>query len=66
MGSFFVWGVVFWFVAIIGFIARVLVLRIGGSEMYEKKGVPLVIGIMIGYGICVFIYALVLIAQTIG
>jgi len=66
LGSCLIWGVLYWFVAIIGFIARVLVLRIGGSELYEKKGVPLAIGIMVGTGICSFIWALVLLAQTIG
>jgi len=65
LGSTLGWGLAYWFAAIVGYIARVLVLRIGGPELYEKKGVPLAIGIMIGYGICVLIYALVLIAQTI-
>jgi len=66
LGSTVGWGVVFWFSALIAFILRILVLRIGGAELYEKKGVPLAIGVMIGSGICVFIWALVLIAQTLG
>jgi len=41
-----------WFMAIIGFVARVLVLRIGGSKLYEEKGVPFALGMMLGAGIC--------------
>jgi len=59
VASFFDWAIVYWFGALIALIMRLLVLRIGGAEVYEKKGVPFVTGLLVGYAIDQFIVALI-------
>jgi len=49
---------------VVAFIARVLVLKIGGAKLYEKA-IPVAIGVLIGSGISNLIYGLVLISRII-
>jgi hypothetical protein len=60
----FEWAIGTWFAFLLGFIGRFLVERIGGSKLYEEKGVPLATGTIIGYFLCMFVYALVILAKT--
>jgi len=60
MGSSYInFGWFAWFSAVIGLIAKYAVLKIGGTELYEKRGLPLAIGSMVGYGIAQFAWGVV-------
>ena len=58
----YLWGATLWFQGLLGLIARTLVLRTGGSELYERKGVPVATGIIIGTAVANFLYGLATIA----
>jgi len=44
--------------AIIALIAKRIVIRIGGTELYSRKGVPFAVGLVVGYSIMIIVTAL--------
>jgi len=58
----YLWGATLWFPGLLGLIIRTLVLRTGGSKLYEEKGIPVATGIIIGTAIANFLFGLVTIA----
>lgn len=58
----YLWGATLWFQGLLALIIRTLVLRIGGSKLYEEKGVPLATGIIVGTALANFLLGLATIA----
>jgi len=65
-----IWGAQLLFPALaigpvaVAFVARVIVLRIGGAKLFDKA-TPIAIGILIGSGVSALIYGLVLMSRVI-
>jgi len=55
-----------WFQALLALIAKYAVLKIGGTRLYEEKGVPIALGLIVGYTLCTLIYGIVLTARTLA
>jgi len=58
----YLWGATLWFQGLLALIARTLVLRIGGSKLYEEKAIPFVTGVIIGTAIANLILGLATVA----
>jgi len=52
-----------WFPLVIGCIMKFIVLKIGGTSLYEKRAVPLIIGFIVGYFVTSLASVLILIAM---
>jgi hypothetical protein len=48
-----------WLGYVVPFIAKFLILRIGGAKLYSNVGVPIVIGGVVGYGVAKFLVDLI-------
>lgn len=55
-------GATLWFQGLIALIIRTLVLRVGGSKLYEEKGVPFATEIIVGTALANFLLGLAAIA----
>ena len=54
------WTLMFWFTGLLAFVAKYVVLRIGGTKLYEEKGIPIALGLIIGHALCYIVYGLTL------
>lgn len=48
-----------WFASLLALLTRLLVLKVGGTRLYEGKLVPLAVGLFVGWAIDIFILGLV-------
>lgn len=61
----FMWAASLWFQGLLALIIRTLVLRVGGPRFYEEKGLPFVMGIIIGTALANFLYGLTAVAGAL-
>ena len=42
----------YWTPVLISLVAKYLIIRVGGVELYESKGKPIALGLIVGWGVC--------------
>lgn len=66
LGGYAPWVLNFWFQTLIALIIRVLVLKIGGPNLYEKKAVPIALGLILGYALCQIVYGVAITIRVLA